>query len=114
MSAPVQSAHMPTGVHKRKRPDISESSRKKWKGKPGKSGKPTRPERSEKSTDPKYKTHAERAVPTKKNEDATIDDSIGRMDGRLLADHLAQRAKSKNTDLTPLELTDLYIPGKPA
>lgn len=40
-----------------------------------------------------------------------IDESIGKMDGRLLADHFAQKAKRHNKDLTAVELSDLSVPG---
>ena len=40
-----------------------------------------------------------------------IDESIGKMDGKLLADYLAQKAKRHNKDLTAVELDDIYVPG---
>ena len=40
-----------------------------------------------------------------------IDESIGKMDERLLADFFAQQAKRNNEELTAVELSDLYIPG---
>ncbi|EAS35070.3 protein CMS1 [Coccidioides immitis RS] len=39
-----------------------------------------------------------------------IDESIGKMDGKLLADYFAQKAKRHNKDLTAVELDDIYIP----
>ncbi|EAW09225.1 uncharacterized protein ACLA_034280 [Aspergillus clavatus NRRL 1] len=39
-----------------------------------------------------------------------LDESIGKMDGRLLADHFAQKAKRHNKELTAVELSDLSIP----
>ncbi|KAK2758056.1 hypothetical protein FQN54_004462 [Arachnomyces sp. PD_36] len=39
-----------------------------------------------------------------------VDESIGKMDGRLLADFFAQQAKRSNDELTAVELSDLYIP----
>jgi hypothetical protein len=41
-----------------------------------------------------------------------VDESIGKMDGRLLADFFVQQAKRHNNELTTLELDDIYIPGK--
>lgn len=41
-----------------------------------------------------------------------IDESIGKMDGPLLADFFAQQTKRNNEDLTAVELSDLYIPGR--
>ncbi|KAJ5801311.1 uncharacterized protein N7518_003379 [Penicillium psychrosexuale] len=39
-----------------------------------------------------------------------IDDSIGKMDGRLLGDHFAQKAKRHEKELSAVELSDLSIP----
>lgn len=54
----------------------------------------------------------------KKNEDdedidveAGINTAIGRMDGRLLADYVAQRTKRFGNDLSLVELEDRYLPG---
>ena len=40
-----------------------------------------------------------------------INESIGKMDGRLLADFFAQKAKRHNKELTAVELNDIYLPG---
>lgn len=40
-----------------------------------------------------------------------IDESIGKMDGRLLGDHFAQKAKRHEKELSAVELSDLSIPG---
>ncbi|OGM46006.1 hypothetical protein ABOM_005258 [Aspergillus bombycis] len=39
-----------------------------------------------------------------------IDEAIGKMDGRLLADHFMQKAKRHNKELTAVELSDLSVP----
>ncbi|OJD28563.1 hypothetical protein ACJ73_00004 [Blastomyces percursus] len=39
-----------------------------------------------------------------------IDESIGKMDGPLLADFFAQQAKRHNSELTAVELDDVYVP----
>ncbi|KAF4272993.1 hypothetical protein KXV22_006361 [Aspergillus fumigatus] len=39
-----------------------------------------------------------------------IDESIGKMDGRLLADYFVQKAKRHNKELTAVELGDLSVP----
>ncbi|KAL1959603.1 hypothetical protein VTO42DRAFT_1638 [Malbranchea cinnamomea] len=39
-----------------------------------------------------------------------INEAIGKMDGRLLADYFAQKAKRHNKDLTAVELDDIYVP----
>lgn len=41
-----------------------------------------------------------------------IDESIGKMDGRLLVDHFAQKAKRHNKELSAVELNDLSVPGE--
>lgn len=41
-----------------------------------------------------------------------VDESIGKMDGRLLADYFAQRAQKLDKELSAVELNDLSIPGK--
>ena len=35
-----------------------------------------------------------------------------RMDGQLLADHIAQKTARFGSDLSPVELSDLYISGE--
>lgn len=40
-----------------------------------------------------------------------IDESIGKMDGRLLADYFAQRAQKLDKELSAVELSDLSVPG---
>lgn len=41
-----------------------------------------------------------------------VDESIGKMDGRLLADHFAQKAKKLDKELSAVELSDLSVPGE--
>lgn len=43
-----------------------------------------------------------------------IDESIGKMDGRLLGDYFAQRAKKLDKELSAVELSDLSVPGMSA
>lgn len=40
-----------------------------------------------------------------------IDESIGRMDGKLLADYFAQRAQKLDKELSAVELNDLSVSG---
>ncbi|KMQ47898.1 hypothetical protein HL42_1398 [Trichophyton rubrum] len=42
--------------------------------------------------------------------DGGIDESIGKMDGKLLGDYFVQRIKRHNKNLTAVELDDFYIP----
>ncbi|KAK4192583.1 U3-containing 90S pre-ribosomal complex subunit-domain containing protein [Podospora australis] len=41
--------------------------------------------------------------------EAGLNKSFARMDGQLLADHIAQKTSRFGTDLSPVELSDLYI-----
>jgi hypothetical protein len=42
----------------------------------------------------------------------SIDLAIGRMNDRLLADYIARLTKLFRSDLSPLELHDLTVPGR--
>lgn len=44
--------------------------------------------------------------------EASINTAIGRMDGRLLADYVAQRTKRFGNELSLVELEDRYLPGQ--
>jgi protein CMS1 len=41
-----------------------------------------------------------------------VNRAFERMDGQLLADHIAQKTTRFGTDLSPIELADLYISGE--
>jgi len=43
---------------------------------------------------------------------AGVNTAIAMMDSQLLADHLAQRTSRFGADLSPIELSDLALPGK--
>lgn len=58
----------------------------------------------------KNKKQPEQDVKTQDRKDG-IDESIGKMDGRLLADYFAQRAKKLDKELSAVELSDLSVPG---
>lgn len=45
--------------------------------------------------------------------EAGLNRAFERMDGQLVADHIAQKTRRFGTDLSPVELSDLYISGKP-
>lgn len=55
------------------------------------------------------------AAPEGENEDldvqAGVNKAFERMDGQLIADHLAQKARRFGTDLSAIELSDLYVSG---
>lgn len=46
--------------------------------------------------------------------EAGLNKAFERMDGQLLADHLAQKTSRFGTDLSSVELSDLYISGEKA
>ncbi|KAK3943193.1 protein cms1 [Diplogelasinospora grovesii] len=46
--------------------------------------------------------------------EAGLNKAFERMDGQLIADHLAQKTSRFGTDLSPVELSDLYISGREA
>ncbi|KAI9376259.1 U3-containing 90S pre-ribosomal complex subunit-domain containing protein [Aspergillus egyptiacus] len=64
--------------------------------------------KAQKDTDDKPK--AVRGEPQQKEREAGLDEAIGKMDGRLLADHFVQKAKRHNKELTAVELNDLSVP----
>jgi len=56
-----------------------------------------------------------RRAAASQDEEADLDVQVGvnrafeRMDGQLIADHLAQKARRFGTDLSSIELSDLYV-----
>ena len=61
---------------------------------------------------PRQKQNLQNLEDTKRAQhENAIDESIGMMDGRLLADHLAQKAQKLNKELTAVELNDLWVSG---
>jgi len=46
------------------------------------------------------------------NVEAGLNRSYERMDSQLIADHVAQKTKRFGTDLSSIELSDLYISGE--
>ncbi|KKK14343.1 hypothetical protein AOCH_001060 [Aspergillus ochraceoroseus] len=85
-------ASKPTG-------DVSEGHQKKKKRKNG-----------NKKTEDTDKPKMIRGEPLEKERKGGMDESIGKMDGRLLADHFAQKAKRHNKELTAVELSDISVP----
>ena len=51
---------------------------------------------------------------SKERKGISVDEAIGKMDGRLLADHFVQKAKRHNKEITAVELNDLSVPGMSA
>jgi protein CMS1 len=72
--------------------------------------------REDKAVDKKAKKQKRTKKPKDINEDdldATlgVNLGIGRMDGQLLVDYVAQRTKRSKPKLSTVELEDLYLPG---
>lgn len=59
----------------------------------------------------KKKTDQDGEQSKKQDDKEGIDESIGKMDGRLLGDHFAQKAKRLDKQLSAVELSDLSVPG---
>ena len=78
---------------------------KKGKSRPKKGGK-------DKKDKPQQDASEKEQRDTKQTETkGGCDEAIGKMDGRLLADHFMQKAKRHNKELTAVELSDLSVPG---
>jgi protein CMS1 len=76
------------------------------KNKKRKSGKDKK-DKKDKNDKPK----AVRGEPLEKERKGiSVNEAIGKMDGRLLADHFVQKAKRHNKELTAVELSDLSVP----
>lgn len=68
---------------------------------------PTKKKRKQKKS---KKQQAEHDARMQDRQDG-IDQSIGKMDGRLLADYFVQRAKKADKELSAVELNDMSVPG---
>lgn len=79
------------------------------KNKKRKSGKNKKDKKDKEDQTDKPKTL--KGEPLQKERKGTVDEAIGKMDGRLLADHFIQKAKRHNKELTAVELNDLSVPG---
>ncbi|KAL6233557.1 hypothetical protein BDW75DRAFT_185399 [Aspergillus navahoensis] len=79
------------------------------KNKKRKSGKGKKDNKDKKERTDKPK--AIRGEPLEKERKGiSVNEAIGKMDGRLLADHFVQKAKRHNKELTAVELSDLSVP----
>ncbi|KAL3436788.1 U3-containing 90S pre-ribosomal complex subunit-domain containing protein [Aspergillus tetrazonus] len=79
------------------------------KNKKRKSGKGRKDKKDKKDKNDKPK--AVRGEPLEKERKGiSVNEAIGKMDGRLLADHFVQKAKRHNKELTAVELSDLSVP----
>ncbi|KAL2866027.1 uncharacterized protein BJX67DRAFT_152550 [Aspergillus lucknowensis] len=77
----------------------------------GPNGKKQKKRKSKKDkTDQEDKPKTVRGEPLAKERKGGTAEAIGKMDGRLLADHFVQKAKLHNKELTAVELNDLSVP----
>lgn len=67
------------------------------------------PSKKKRKNQKNKKKQAEQDVKTQDRKDG-IDESIGKMDGSLLGDYFAQRAKKLDKELSAVELSDLSVP----
>lgn len=102
-----------------------EKKRKRQAEEPSKQDKPATAPKDSKSSEgpskkkqkkgkkPPQKQKQEKGKPqdTDKPREYAVDESIAMMDGRLLADHFAQKARKLDKELTAVELNDLCVPG---
>lgn len=130
MSAePPKSSGLSTKVDKKRKREAEESKenkaaapsagaegpnkkRKDNKNKGGKNDKKDKKNRKvKKDKKDKPQQNAEPKDPKVTESKGSINEDIGKMDGGLLADHLMQKSKRHNKNLTSVELSDLSIPG---
>ncbi|GAB1211240.1 hypothetical protein ATERTT37_000353 [Aspergillus terreus] len=77
-------------------------------GRNDKKDKKNRKDKKDKKDKPQQ--NAEPKDPKVTESKGSINEDIGKMDGGLLADHLMQKSKRHNKNLTSIELSDLSIP----
>ncbi|KAG2421477.1 hypothetical protein HFD88_005452 [Aspergillus terreus] len=77
-------------------------------GKNDKKDKKNRKDKKDKKDKPQQ--NAEPKDPKVTESKGSINEDIGKMDGGLIADHLMQKSKRHNKNLTSVELSDLSIP----
>lgn len=92
--------------------DAGEPSTKKRKRNKDKYNKNKDMKKLKKLKKPKPKQKPAEVVVKEREGKDGIDESISKMDGRLLADHVMQKARRHNKDLTAMELNDLSVPGE--
>ncbi|PLB52363.1 hypothetical protein P170DRAFT_402452 [Aspergillus steynii IBT 23096] len=101
-SAPTEKADGPS-----KKKQKNDKKKGKGKGKGDKKDKKPKDDGAEADKPkPKPKTNDSKETEVK----GSVDEAIGKMDGRLLADHFVQKAKRHNKELTAVELSDLSVP----
>ncbi|KAL5337566.1 U3-containing 90S pre-ribosomal complex subunit-domain containing protein [Aspergillus crustosus] len=104
-------------VDKKRKRQAEESSKQNKSDAPNRStnATPEGPKNKKKKSGKKPKDDLDkpkvlRGEPVEKERRGTVDETIGKMDGRLLADHFIQKAKRHNKELSAVELGDLSVP----
>ncbi|KAJ5210392.1 hypothetical protein N7491_010199, partial [Penicillium cf. griseofulvum] len=92
--------------NKRKR-QADDAAPKEEKPEAGKPAEGSSKKKQKKSINKKKQAEHEEQQSTRKD---GIDESIGKMDGRLLGDHFAKKAKRHEKELSAVELSDLSVP----
>jgi protein CMS1 len=95
---------------KRKRQAEESNKQGKPEAAPAAAGGDESNEKKRKKNNKKGKKQPEQDVKTQERKGG-VDESIGKMDGRLLADYFAQRAQKLDKELSAVELGDLSVPG---
>ncbi|PGH09518.1 protein CMS1 [Blastomyces parvus] len=107
MGSPAQPKLLTKATKKRRREDEDDAL-------PAKQAAPTAPATAadDGGSKKKKRKRTKQIVEDPKDADKKdgIDESIGKMDGPLLADFFAQQAKRHNSELTAVELADVYVP----
>ncbi|KAL2831227.1 U3-containing 90S pre-ribosomal complex subunit-domain containing protein [Aspergillus cavernicola] len=103
-------------VDKKRKRHIEEPSKQSKAGAPNSTGgasegpKNKKKKNKKNSKEQEDKPKVSRGEPKEQERKNGIDEAIGKMDGRLLADHFVQKAKRHNKELTAVELNDLSVP----
>ncbi|KAF3482328.1 uncharacterized protein GIQ15_05087 [Arthroderma uncinatum] len=107
MASSVASQDAPLESNKRKRVD-EEDAAENTNRPAGDQSQPSKKKKKKRSK--ATKNGSEYDINKVMGKDGGIDESIGRMDGKLLGDYFAQRVKRHNKNLTAVELDDFYVP----
>ncbi|KAM5452464.1 Protein cms1 [Microsporum audouinii] len=106
MAPSVTSQDAPLGSNKRKRVDEEDAVENTTTA--ASSQQPSKKKKKKRSKN--AKNGNEYDINKVMGKDGGIDESIGKMDGKLLGDYFVQRVKRHNKNLTAVELDDFYIP----
>lgn len=84
---------------------------RKGKNNPQQKGKDGKQKQNQKGRGKPKEQENTQPEPKRDESNHAIDESIAMMDGRLLADHFAQKLRKLNKEITAVELNDLCVSG---